>query len=535
MPNLSMNDTQALNPALMTPQILPGPIGPGLMYKGQTVHWPEDPLGEARQWLDEAAAQREPGPAPAMVFILGLGLGWHLKIIRDRFPGIRLVVYEPTKELVRTYIDRRVTGFEAEIVTDWPSFEAFVARELVHKPGPDPLIVTVPAYRALWPREAARFHSHLKAELSRREVIEKTKEATDSAFLNNLIENIRLCCALPDVLLLKGRLTPRPAFVVGAGPSLDQNGAQLKEAAEYGLIICASAAVKPLLNLGVSPQVIMVLESADTARYLELTPQEAQNLQPQTVLAGAAGCHPAHFKVPGYYRSLYHLNGGQAQLLSQGLFLPQGGNAGTAAFALAYVWGLNPLILVGQDQAYQGRLLHAADTADSVTEDDPGQTLTVPGVFGTTVETNTGLLASLNWYAEAAQTVKRKNSRIRLINASAAGAAIRGFEEIPLNAVLASLPRQTPLNLAAHLDRLPKPSLKEIKGDLRQMGGILGSLRQLAGRQMPKALSEMAAISRASAFMAQILTRAMKSGSRAGVLKELTKAEGLVLKMLSGL
>jgi hypothetical protein len=316
---------------------------------------------------------------------------------------------------------------------------------------------------------------------------------------------------------------------------LDENGALLKQASEFGLIICASAAVKPLLKFGVSPQVIMVLESSDTSRYLQLTAEELSVLWPQTVLAGAAGCHPNHITVPGYYRSLYHLNGGQAQLLSQGLFLPQGGNAGTAAFALAYVWGLNPLILVGQDQAYQGKLLHASETMDTVFEEDQGQTITVPGVFGTTVETNTSLMASLNWYAEAAQTARRKSNQIRLINASAAGASIRGFEEIPLNSVLASLPRQSPLNLVSHLERLPKPSVKEIKSDLRQMNGILSSLRQLAGRQLPKALNEMMTIAKASAFMAQMLAPALRGGNRAGVLKELTRAETLIIKMLTKL
>jgi hypothetical protein len=505
------------------------------MYRGETVHWPEDPLGEARQWLERGLARRPQGPAPNLALVLGLGLGWHLKIIRERFPHIRLAVFEPDEALVKTYVERRVTGFNAEIITDWAVWEEYLARELVHKEGPWPVVVSIPAYEKLWPEAAGRFHSHLAAELTRRQVIDKTKAATDSIFLDNLIENIRLCATLPDVLLLRGRLASRPAFVVGAGPSLDQNGALLKEAADKGLILCASAALKPLLRLGVSPQVIVVLESSDTSAYLQLTAEESAALWPQTVLAGAAGCHPAHFKVPGFYQSLYHLNAGQAQILSQGLFLPQGGNAGTAAFALAYIWGLSPLILVGQDQAYQGKWLHAAGTVDNVREEDQGQTITVPGVYGTTVETNTSLLASLNWYAEAGLTIQKSRPQTRLINASAAGAAIKGFEEIPLNAILANLPSQPPLNLASHLERLPKPSAKELRTDLRQIAGLMSSLRQLAGRNLPKALTEMSALGRASAFLAQILAPSQQAENRSLALKELTRAEGLVLRMLAKL
>jgi hypothetical protein len=432
-------------------------------------------------------------------------------------------------------MDRRVQGFNAEIATEWPAFREFVSRELVHKDGPPPVVVTIPAYQKLWPEAAATFNTHLEAELVRRRVIEKTKATTDSIFLDNLIENISLCATLPDVLLLKGRLSPRPAFVVGAGPSLDQNGALLREAGDKGLILCAAAALKPLLSLGVSPQVIVVLESSDTSSYLKLTEEEAKSLWSQTVLAGAAGCHPNHFKVPGYYRSLYHLNGGQAQILSQGLYLPQGGNAGTAAFALAYVWGLRPLILVGQDQAYQGKWLHAAGTMDNVIDENPGETLKIPGVYGTTVETNTSLLASLNWYAEAAQTIKRATKETRLINASAAGAAIDGFEEAPLNAVLANLPSIAPLNLASHLDRTPKPAPKELKADLRQMAGLLTSLWRLAAKDPARALAEMGSLSRASAFLAQILAPAKRAPNRTGYLNELKKAESMVLKMLAKL
>jgi hypothetical protein len=485
--------------------------------------------------LEEGLAKRPKGPAPDLAIVFGLGLGWHLKIIRERFPQIKIAVYEPDQALVKTYADRRVTGFNAEIATDWSAWENYLAKELVHRDGPAPVVLSVPAYQKLWPEAFAKFHSHLAAELTRRAVIEKTKAATDSAFLNNLLENARLCATLPDVLLLKGRLSPRPAFVVGAGPSLDQNGALLKEASDKGVILCAAAALKPLLSLGVSPQVIVVLESSDTSSYLSLTKDESKVLWPQTVLAGAAGCHPAHFKVPGYYPSLYHLNAGQAQIFSQGLFLPQGGNAGTAAFALAYVWGFKPLILVGQDQAYQGRWLHAAATPDNVIEADQGETLSVPGVFGTTVQTNTSLLASLNWYAEASQTVKRQTPMVRLINSSAAGATIRGFEEIPLNAVLATLPSQPPLNLASHLDRLPLPSLKEIRADLRQMAGLLSSLRRVANQKPGQALAEIGALSRASAFLAQILAPAQNTPAKPEFLRELTRAESLVLKLLAKL
>jgi hypothetical protein len=395
----------------------------------------------------------------------------------------------------------------------------------------------VPGYRRIWPQEAAAFTKQISMEISRREVIERTKELTDSAFIENLAKNTGLTTVVPDLMLLKGRFPVRPGFIVGAGPSLAKNGHLLAEAVGRSVIMCASAALKPLLNVGVRPDVVLVLESSDTSSYLKLSSAERDILGPDAILAAASGSHPNHFLVEGFHKALFHLNGGEAQLLGRGLFLPQGGNAGTAAFALAYVWGLAPLILVGQDQAYEGSFLHAPGTADNVTEDDRGTTITVPAVGGGVVETNTSLLASLGWYVEAATTVRRSpQGGPALINATKSGAAIEGFREITLEDVLSRMDPNTPkIHIPSLVAAIPKPAASEIKRDLKQMSSLLSSLKRLLQLNVQRCLAEMMATSQASAFMAQILAPALASGSKAGILKHLIWADGLILKMLTSL
>jgi hypothetical protein len=282
--------------------------------------------------------------------------------------------------------------------------------------------------------------------------------------------------------------------------------------------------------------VVVVIESSDTSRFLKLTGAERAALKPGTVLAAALGSHPAHFRAEGFEKACFHLSGGEAQLLSQGYFLPQGGNAGTACFAFAYVWGLSPVVLVGQDQAYLGPQLHAEGTADSVTETDRFDSIMIPGVGGTTVESNTGLAASVNWLAEAADLILSKGKGPRLINSSASGAAVRGFDEIPLEAVMASLPGQPPTWTVPEIMRqLPRPSAREIKRDLKQMSAILSQARQLVHRNVQRALIEMMNISKVSAFMGELLAPALAGGNRAGILKNIAWADGVILKILASL
>ena len=519
-------------------QVIQGSCGPGLIYRGETVHDPENPSEEAGGWVRGALARYLKGAEPKLALVFGLGLGWHIRRLKELFPGIIVAVYEPDREIIDVFEKYNVLsqGQEPKIYLDFGRFEAFVAQEMVHGAAGFPAVVMVPGCARAFPAEAKKIKDKVDSETARLKVIIKTRQQTSSAFTANLTENAGLAPMLPDLMLLKDRFPPFPAFAVGAGPSLSQNGACLRDVGESGLIIAAGAALKPLLKLGVSPHVIIIIESSDTSRFLTLTEEEKAVLRPDAVLALAMGSHPNHFKVPGYKTAIFHLSGGEAQLLSQGLFLPQGGNAGTAAFALAYVWGLNPVILVGQDQAYQGSMLHAEGTADSVFETDRSGVIAVPGISGAEAETNTSLLASINWFAEAAAIVKRQGKGPRLINATAAGAELKGFEEIPLKALTDAIPQRTPpWKLSDIIGSLPRPTAKELRGDLKQMSRLLTQVRQLVRSKPQRALLEMMNISKASAFMKQILAPALAGGHPADILQNLTWADGVILKMLASL
>jgi hypothetical protein len=524
-------------PGLM--QVVPGPQGPGLLLRGVTVHSPDDPAAEAASWVKEVVGRWQGGGGtPELALVFGLGLGWHVRRLKELFPGLTVAVFEPERGFLPTFERYNVLGLSdvPKIFTDQAEFDRYVSKEVVYGEGAFPLLMVTPGYHRAFPAEARRVMDRVGEEVTRLKVITKTRKATMSAFMDNLVENAWLAPRLPDLMLLKGRFMPRPAFAVGAGPSLTQNGALLRDVGPRGLVIAAAAALKPLLRLGVSPDVVVVIESSDTSRFLKLTDGERKILKPGTVLAAAAGGHPAHFRAEGFEKALFHLSGGEAQLLSQGYFLPQGGNAGTACFALAYVWGLSPVILVGQDQAYLGPQLHAEGTVDSVVEPDRFDSIRVPGIGGAAVESNTGLAASVNWLAEAAALIRSKGRGPRLINSSAQGASVRGFDEIPLEIVMNGLPDQPPTwSVAEMMRQLPRPSARELRGDMKQMSAILTQTRQLVNRNVQRALVEMMNVSKVSAFMGELLAPALAGGSRQGILKNIAWADGIILKMLASL
>ncbi|MDR2350516.1 MAG: DUF115 domain-containing protein [Deltaproteobacteria bacterium] len=521
------------------PRVVPGPDGPGLIFMGETIHDAGGPEAEAALWVREALMKKESSPkAPKLALVFGLGLGWHLRRLKELFPEISLKVFEPSRDNLDTFEKYNVLGQNQnpEIFSDFRSFGETLIREVVYGDGNMPLVVVVPGYARAFREEAKEFLSRVNSETTRLKVIIKTRKATNNAFLDNFVKNARHAPLLPDLMLLKSRFAPRAAFAVGAGPSLGADGPILKEVGERGVVMAAATALKPLLSMGVRPDLVIVVESSDTSRNLKLSGAEKKILKPDTVLALAMGCHPAHFEVEGFKKAVFHLTGGESQLLSQGGFLPKGGNAGTAAFALAYVWGLNPLILAGQDQAYQGPMLHVEGSSDSLTETDRPDAVAVPAIGGGEVETNSGLLASINWLAEAANLIATRSPKVRLYNGGSSGASVPGFAEVPLKVLVDNLPEPPKTwKLPDILDDLPRPGVKELKADIKQMSAIMSQIRRLVHKNLQRALIEMMNLSRVSAFMGEILAPALAGGSPANVLKNIAWADGILLKLLTSL
>jgi hypothetical protein len=149
--------------------------------------------------------------------------------------------------------------------------------------------------------------------------------------------------------------------------------------------------------------------------------------------------HPQHFRQWPGYAAFFHPNSWLPKCLNWGNVLPTGGHATSAAFSLACLWGCNPIILVGQDLAYSNGRIHAAARPGGEDE-KKGRLVGVAAVDGGQIDTSPIMLSYLEWYQEAAAHLRKNYPHIKVINASAAGAAISGFSQEPLSSCLSKLP-----------------------------------------------------------------------------------------------
>ena len=145
-----------------------------------------------------------------------------------------------------------------------------------------------------------------------------------------------------------------PAFVVGAGSSLDTNGHLLREAARRGPIVAVNSSAGCCLHHGVTPDLIVCCEAVPLPGHL--APFAGKTVIALDAISApeswdAAGPDAVAFMLHEPYLVPYALQLGVMPL-------HYSASSMTAAISLAMLWGAGPIVLVGQNNGVTGGELH---------------------------------------------------------------------------------------------------------------------------------------------------------------------------------
>lgn len=438
-----------------------------------------------------AAAAAEVGPeldglAPEDILVIaGLGLGWHARAALDRAGGVTVLVFEPDPR------DRALAAAlgpdlaDVEIISTDAELEKRFSDGLLYGRARRVRVFAPPAQRESRPALGQRVASLAAGQLQRARVDQANRAAKQDEWLEHLAANFKHVLRIPNVTGLAGRYRGVPALIVAAGPSLDASLPHLAgQKLDHMLTLCAASALGPLARAGIFPELAVALEAKDESR------QFAGADPGRTLLAAASASHPNHFRLWPGQRAIFHLSPWVAEAAGAGPALPTGGHATSAAFALAVLMGCDPIVLVGQDLAFDQGRAHANGRPGG--EDDALPNLVqVPGIDGSPVETSLVMAGYIAWYREAAAYLAGSARPVRVINATARGARLEGFEHLPLAAALAVLRdngvRHAPLLRSAAKLGLPAAGavgqgLAQVRGQVRQ------ALAQLAAGDINRLL-----------------------------------------------
>lgn len=184
--------------------------------------------------------------------------------------------------------------------------------------------------------------------------------------MDNLFHNVKYLCngsittQLCDIIP-----TDIPAIIVSAGPSLNKNILELKNAKNKAFIVAVDTAVRPLVNAGIIPDMYVVVDGLKPKELLDFDEAKKIPLMPsitstKEILQNHTGKKIFYFEGQNFIWSMMMMNGIPFSTVSCG------GSVACSAFSLVYKLGFSRIILVGQDLALTGNKTHADGTFKSV-------------------------------------------------------------------------------------------------------------------------------------------------------------------------
>ncbi len=182
---------------------------------------------------------------------------------------------------------------------------------------------------------------------------QEAKQKNGALYRNNTLRNVRSIAAEADAAVLRDAFGGLPALVIGAGPSLDRNIADIAAHRDRALIIAADTALRPLLAAGIQPHIVVAADPSETnARHLcDLPPCPATALVAEGSVDPEALCvftGRTFFCRVGDHDPWPWLN-------ERGIDcgkLRSWGSVLTTAFDLARTMGCSPIVFAGADLAF---------------------------------------------------------------------------------------------------------------------------------------------------------------------------------------
>ncbi|MGM0607121.1 MAG: motility associated factor glycosyltransferase family protein [Candidatus Muiribacteriota bacterium] len=331
------------------------------------IHSKRAPLDEAARFVDKVLN------SPGNFFIInGMGLGYHIKMLFEKFvlkdTNNKLIVVEPSysilKKAFETFdfsdlINHPNVEFAAGLDTDvlrnkLSKLFKMYERERVK-------VFDFNSYRRLFPEFLAKADSDIKNTISVGISNYTTVKKYVDLWNENILKNLKNIIKTPGVLDYQGKFKNKPAIVVSAGPSLDKNGIYLKQAKNKSLIIAVDTAVKPLLSMGVIPDVVISVDS----QYVNFLHLEGVKL-PGVYCVCSPIVYPDVAKIFDnnliFFNFYFQLSMWIEKQLKENGVLFTGGSVATVAFDFARKIGADPIVFAGQDLAFTSNYFHAVNT-----------------------------------------------------------------------------------------------------------------------------------------------------------------------------
>ncbi|NLT96394.1 MAG: motility associated factor glycosyltransferase family protein [Clostridia bacterium] len=383
----------------------------------------------------------------AVYIVYGLGLGYHIKELKKKISNRSFIfVIEKNKDIISTYINTQdfseialgniffFFGNEEEILTriNQKLFNFSIMPLLGNLTN-----VIIPSYRNIYGQWINEMQKKI-FDVIRHTFFMLGNDMEDTIIgIRNNLENIKVLLESPSIEGLKDAYLNSPVIIVSAGPSLDKNVHQLKNAQGKALIIATDAVLSTLKKHNIVPDGVVSIERI-LLTYEKFYKDKI--FDPKTVFIGPPVVRPEIFDTMKNNKKLVCLKMGEKinewinnDIVGDNRLLFMGTSCAHIAFSFAKHIGANPIIFIGQDLAYTKEgVTHSNDVEikDKVDINSHNSDITyVKGIDGDLLPTNHAFKNFLTWFE---LEISKDNSGREYIDATEGGAYISGTKIMTL-------------------------------------------------------------------------------------------------------
>ncbi|WKV09849.1 DUF115 domain-containing protein [Thermoanaerobacterium sp. CMT5567-10] len=426
------------------------------------------PDKEAKEWVDTIEISDE-----SILIIYGIGLGYHINYLLSRLsPNNRLILVEPSNEIFQFalnngYYDRFKNRENLYFISEeseeklnvilqsyipWDNFENVIYKEFKQ-------------YPKVFNKYYEIFNKCLIETINSMRINRNTALYFAEQWQSNFMENLEYVFKSVPVKSFFGVFKNIPAVIVSAGPSLDKNIEQLKEAKGKCVIICVGTALKALLQKNIEPDFVVSIDGG------EKNFEHFDGYKVKSPLVYDLTLYPKILKEYGGSFIIAEIASTYTKLLSDRLSLDfgklsTGPSVANLSLDFAYMLGCNPIVFIGQDLAYLDNRTHASGTTyekDRIKENsDEKEYIYVEGNFEEKVLTDRVLLSFKTWFENYIYGHPDRT----YINATEGGALIKGTKIMRFKEVI-ELFMNREINVKNKIDSILKDG--KIKLDKRQI------------------------------------------------------------------
>lgn len=407
----------------------------GFQGKGVYYYDMQEPLKE-----EEELCQNFDFSADQVTFLIGIGLGYIVDVIRNKKEkSHKIVVLEKNPTILKRALER--IDFSdllrnGEMIFSLPDEESIKNNVMQYASNRYPEDVF------LYGSIRLMLANHEYFELKER-VIEYlgspllrtcTGVNNGPVLAKNEMDNLPKLLFSAGIKNLVDKFSWKPAIIVSAGPSLEKNVYQLKQAKGNALIVATAPVVRVLLAHDLKPDLIVSIDFNDDNRIhfdglcdltdcplvypVRLTPRIVKDFQGNLFaiqdLAGLCKLLGHNWEFKGYIQG--------------------GGSVSIYALMIVLFLDCNPIIFIGQDLAYTDRShIDGVFLAEKIDLAKSGRRfLWVDGLYGGRVPT---IGTFMSYKLEIESIIKTFPGR-KFINCTEGGASIKGTEVMPLQECL---------------------------------------------------------------------------------------------------